>query len=168
MDLIYTHPSGGRLWQGDQRDVEQLLRVPDDSIQVIGLFAQEYQPNDLLGRYELLKAGYDDNARAGDVEMSSIANTADEVSDIISDRLRQGKGCLSSCAMGLNRSGLVTALTLMKIADMGPAEAIGRIRRLRSPAALYNPRFVETIHKMGGLRGSKGAWTKWSKQRIDT
>lgn len=168
MDLIFTHPSGGQLWQGDQRDVERLLRVPDGSIQVIGLFAEEYQPKDLLGRYEILNSGFDDNYEAGDVEMSSIAGTADDASDTFSNRLRVGKNCLSSCAAGLNRSGLVTALTLMKIADMGASEAIGRIRRLRHYKALSNPKFVETIHKMGDLRGSKGTWTKWSRLGRET
>jgi hypothetical protein len=150
------------------RDVERLLRVPDARFHVIGLFAQEYQPDDLLGRYELLKAGFDDNYDAGDVEMSAIAGTADDASDVISNRLRSGKTCVSSCAMGLNRSGLVSALALMKSANMGPSEAIGRIRRLRSPKALGNPKFVETIHKMGDIRGSKGAWTKWSRLGINT
>lgn len=168
MDLIFTHPSGGQLWQGDKRDVERLLRVPDDSIQVIGLFAEEYQPDDLLGRYELLKPGFDDNYEANDVEMSSIAGIADDASDTISNRVREGKNCLSSCAAGLNRSGLVTALALMKLANMGPAEVIGRIRRLRHYKALSNPKFVETIHKMGDLRGSKSTWTKWDHQRIGT
>ncbi|MGD9725431.1 MAG: hypothetical protein AB7L09_03510 [Nitrospira sp.] len=167
MDLIFTHPSGAQLWQGGQHDVEQLLRVPDPAIQVIGLFAQEYQPDDHTGRYELLKAGYDDNFAASMDELLSDMDLADRASDIFSDRLRSGKGCLSSCAMGLNRSGLVTGMTLIKAAGISPAEAIGRIRRLRSSAALSNPGFVQILHQMGDTRGSKSSWTKWSRKSID-
>ena len=167
MNLIFTHPSGGQLWQGSQRDVEKLLLVPDAGIRVIGLFAREHQPDDQFSHYELLKSGFDDNFEAGDAELSGIARLADNASDVFSDRVRSGKGCLSSCFAGLNRSGLVTALTLLKVAGMGPAEVIGRIRRLRGPDALSNPKFVELIHKMGGLRGSKTSWTKWTKGSTD-
>ena len=168
MDLIFTHSSGGQLWQGDMEDVKRLLRFPDDQIQVIGLFAQEYQPNDPLGRYELLRLGFDDSYEPDNAELSAIANTASDASDLISARIRAGKGCLSSCAMGWNRSGIVSALTLMKVGNIGASESIGRIRRLRSPAALSNPKFVEIIHKMGDLKGTKTSWTKWRRRRTES
>lgn len=167
MDLIFTHQSGAQLWQGDMYDVDRLLRLPNERIKVIGLFAQEYQPDEDSGRYELIKNGFDDNPQADLVELSAAANTADDASDLFSNRLREGKSCLSSCRAGLNRSGLVSALTLMKVAGLGPRKAINLIRYSRTPqggmAALSNPGFVETIHKMAPLVGSKATWSRWRR-----
>lgn len=165
MNKIFTHKSGAQLWQGDRRDVERLIRHRDHPISVIGLFAQEYQPDDQHGSFELLKLGYDDNDGAESVELSQIANLADGAADTFSDRLRAGKSCLSSCWMGLNRSSLVTALTLMKVTSMSPDEAVRHIRRLRNPqqgmSALCNPRFVEIIHDLAPTSGSKATYTEW-------
>jgi hypothetical protein len=148
-------------------DVDRLLRLHNGKISVIGLFAQEYQPDDPSGRYELIKTGYDDNSQAGPVELSSISNLADDAADLFSTRLREGKSCLSSCAAGLNRSGLVSALTIMKAAGLDPAAAIDTVRKNRDAqqgmSALSNPRFVETIHKMGPTAGSKSTWTTWRR-----
>jgi len=149
-------------------DVDRLLRQRDDQISVIGLFAQEYQPDDPHGNFELIKIGYDDNPNAENVELSQVANLADGASDTFSDRLRNGKSCLSSCAAGLNRSGLVTALTLMKVAGMGPDEAVQHIRRLRDPqqgmSSLCNPRFVKIIHDLSTAAGSKSTFTEWHSE----
>ena len=49
MDLIYGHKSGGELWQGDAEDVKSLLRRGAGKISVIGLFADEFQPDDQSG-----------------------------------------------------------------------------------------------------------------------
>ncbi len=167
MDRLFTHRSGAQLWQGDLTDVTQLLRQPDGRIHVIGLFAQEYQPNDPSGSYELIKMGYDDNPQAEKDELTQTAVRADKASDLFSDRLRDGKSCLSSCAMGLNRSSLVSALTLMKVAGMGPQQAVERVQRLRAPQGgltpLCNPRFVQLIHQLEHLVGNKSAWTKWRR-----
>ena len=170
MNRIYTHKSGAELWQGGKADVDRLLQQGDGPISVIGLFAQEFQPHDPSGRYELVKLGYDDNSKAGAVELSQIANLADGAADTLSDRLRMGKSCLSSCFVGLNRSGLVTALTLMKLAGMAPGEVVQHIRRMRTPqqgmVSLCNPRFVEIIHDLASTAGSKSTFTEWySKHR---
>jgi len=165
MDRIFTHKSGAQLWQGGMHDVNHLLRLGNDQISVIGLFAQEYQPDDPYGRYELIKIGYDDNPKVGDVELSRVATLADGASDTFSDRLRAGKSCLSSCAMGLNRSSLVSALTLMKVAGMAPGQAVNHIRKLRKPQhgmlPLCNPRFVKIIHDLAPTAGSKATYTEW-------
>jgi hypothetical protein len=165
MDRIYIHPSGAELWQGGMYDVDRLLRLPSDKIRVIGLFAQEYQPDDPHGYYELLKSGFDDNPDAGPVELSKIASTADSASDTLSNRLRAGKSCLSSCAAGLNRSGIVTALTLMKVAGLDSTTAINTIRKRRPPqrgmSPLCNPKFVHILHKMQPVVGDKSTWTEW-------
>lgn len=56
------------------------------------------------------------------------------------DRWKQGDRVLVRCQAGLNRSGLVLALILIKD-GLEPAEAINRIRDNRGPDALFNDSF---------------------------
>ena len=57
------------------------------------------------------------------------------------DRWNAGEQVLIRCQAGLNRSGLVTALTMMH-AGYEPADAIRQIRQERSEMALFNHHFV--------------------------
>lgn len=57
-----------------------------------------------------------------------------------------GNRVLITCAMGLNRSGVVTAMTLRQL-GFDPDEAIEMVRAARGQLALCNPRFVEVIEQ---------------------
>jgi protein-tyrosine phosphatase len=57
-----------------------------------------------------------------------------------------GKRVLIRCQAGLNRSGLVTALVLMR-AGFTAQDAIDRIRNVRDPQCLYNKAFVKFLHE---------------------
>jgi len=57
---------------------------------------------------------------------------------------QSGKRVLIRCQAGLNRSGLVTALVLIR-EGFSPEEAISLIREKRSPDALFNRQFVEFL-----------------------
>jgi hypothetical protein len=57
------------------------------------------------------------------------------------DRWQSGEQVLIRCQAGLNRSGLVTALTMMH-AGYEPSDAIRQIRQQRSQMALFNTHFV--------------------------
>lgn len=54
-------------------------------------------------------------------------------------------GVLVHCQAGLNRSGAVAALTLMKRLYWSPDRAIGYLRRRRSPVVLYNKHFEKYV-----------------------
>ena len=56
-----------------------------------------------------------------------------------------GRKVLITCAMGLNRSGLITALTLMHGYRMRPSEAIKLIRARRHADCLCNPMFEQWL-----------------------
>lgn len=56
-----------------------------------------------------------------------------------------GRKLMITCAMGLNRSGLITALTLMHGYRMRPSEAIKMIRARRSKDCLCNPMFEQWL-----------------------
>ena len=64
------------------------------------------------------------------------------------DRWKQGDRVLVRCQAGLNRSGLVTALIMIKD-GLTPAEAIARIRENRGPDALFNENFHAWLLKEG-------------------
>jgi protein-tyrosine phosphatase len=64
------------------------------------------------------------------------------------DRWKQGDRVLVRCQAGLNRSGLVLALILIKD-GLTPQEAINRIRDNRGPDALFNENFHAWLLKEG-------------------
>jgi hypothetical protein len=59
-------------------------------------------------------------------------------------RWLDGADVLIRCQAGMNRSGLVTALTLT-MAGMTPAQAISQIRLQRGPGCLFNEHFVHWL-----------------------
>lgn len=80
-----------------------------------------------------------------DAELTSQA--ADHVlalSEVAYQRWRSGACVLIRCQAGVNRSGLVMAVTLMRL-GLTAEEAIALIRSRRSPAALNNPAFVHWL-----------------------
>ena len=62
-------------------------------------------------------------------------------------RLKGNKNVLVTCAMGLNRSGLVSALTLHMIHGWDGEECVQRVQAQRDNA-LCNPRFVEVLQRL--------------------
>jgi len=60
---------------------------------------------------------------------------------------------LVTCAMGVNRSGMIAALGLCRI-GLAPQEAIDLLRAMRDPVVLCNEQFVRVVKvcgpKMGG------------------
>lgn len=60
------------------------------------------------------------------------------------ERWKSGNRTLIRCQAGMNRSGLVTALVLMKD-GMPAAEAISLLRNQRSEVVLFNDHFVDYL-----------------------
>jgi len=161
MDLVFRHKSGGELWQGDIHDVHSLAINHGNKIRTIALFAIEFQPDIRSSHYEVLKHGFQDSDTMNDAEAQQTMRIADLASDKLASRVRSGRGVLSTCAVGLNRSGLCSALTVMKLSDHGPLSAIALVRAARGHQALSNPLFVDMIHAMAGVKGKHETWTQW-------
>ena len=62
-------------------------------------------------------------------------------------RLQAGRHVLVTCMMGLNRSGLISALALQMAYGVSPEQAIHRVRSARGPDALSNPQFVRALYE---------------------
>jgi protein-tyrosine phosphatase len=60
------------------------------------------------------------------------------------ERWQAGDKLLIRCQAGMNRSGLVTALVLMR-AEYSAAEAIELLRAKRSEVVLFNDHFVDYL-----------------------
>ncbi len=63
----------------------------------------------------------------------------------VARRFRTGQRILVTCAMGLNRSGLVTALALIDLGST-PDQAIVLVRKSRGALSLRNQDFVRLLH----------------------
>lgn len=120
---LYTHIEGN-LWMGGcHRDAI----LPDDFLYVVSLYtAERYRIGERTTRFEWLM--YDSN----DVDVEVV----ERASDVLVDCLNEGK-TLVHCQAGLNRSGIVAALALIKMGRT-PREAIGLLREKRDEGVLCN------------------------------
>jgi protein-tyrosine phosphatase len=62
-------------------------------------------------------------------------------------RITQGGNVFVSCWAGINRSGLVTALTIHRLTGFSGTFCVGLIKRAR-PRALQNPQFLTVLHRI--------------------
>ena len=69
---------------------------------------------------------------------------AQELASWLHSEWKAGRKCLSRCAAGLNRSGLIVALVLM-MDGYSADDAISLIRVKRDRNALFNPDFVRKL-----------------------
>lgn len=71
-----------------------------------------------------------------------------EAADEVARALERNENVLVTCAMGLNRSGLVTALALCRL-GYSPRQALKTLRKARSSLVLHNPSFVKVLEIVG-------------------
>lgn len=75
------------------------------------------------------------------------ADLLEAIVGLAAQLIRSGKTVLVHCAAGINRSGLVAAMILVKLGDF-PSEAIDRLRAV-VPDALKNETFVGLVQRAG-------------------
>lgn len=78
--------------------------------------------------------------------MDAVTTVAADVAETV----LRGDQVLATCAMGLNRSGLVVGLALLALGNSADT-AIRLVRRARGRDALGNPRFVEAIRAVAAV-----------------
>jgi protein-tyrosine phosphatase len=116
--------------------------VTSAGFQVLVLAAVEVQPPEhaLVG-LDVLRCPLTDDPTRPLTEREWSAAVA--CAKAVRRRLVRGQSVLVTCAQGRNRSGLVSALTLIQ-SGWQPQEAIRHIKQHRD-FALTNPRFVEAL-----------------------
>lgn len=116
------------------------------NIDVLVLMAEEYQPrsHNFPGVKAVVHAPIDDAPSTGvkPHEHESIQRAA----SFVAAALRDGRTVLVTCNMGLNRSGVVSALALRQAyPEMTADDAIARVRNARGKWALSNPHFEKIV-----------------------
>lgn len=128
----------GNLWTGGCIGG---VRLPDDFEFVVSLYPWE--------KYEL-----GSGTTRIEFQMFDSGNLPDpqeleEIADIVRFYVSQGQ-TLVHCQAGLNRSGLVAGLSLVR-GGMAPARAVELLREARSPAVLCNPAFHAWLLEQGSV-----------------
>ena len=148
-DRIAKFDNGAELWQGTYPPTGDTLRKL--GFDVVVLAAEEYQPESsrFTGGVKVIHAPNDDApiSEGGDTSLAL------RVSAETAQALRDGKKVLSTCAAGLNRSGLVSSFTLMRLfPEKTGDEIIDLIRDARGGWAMSNGDFAKIVRKMQARR----------------
>src|SRR5262245_15058087 len=148
--MIEAHEIVPRLWQGSKpRTGSRLAKAGFD---VVVFCAREYQPS---GTYfpgvQVLHAPNEDDPLypISKQELQTAVMTATRLHELLDN----GKKILVTCMAGINRSGLVVALTLHKAFGYSGRTCIDIVRESRivnDGLALRNPQFVDALMKLPG------------------
>ena len=121
-----------RLWQG--ANPPQGVTLKNAGVQLLVLCAEELQyPDSAFPGVLVLRAPMQDS-RSVPVETAMLA------AEQVARAWKEGLRCLVCCHMGLNRSGLVTALTLWRATGASGRRCAAMVREKRY-GALSNPWF---------------------------
>lgn len=141
------------LWQGSLPKPGGL--VQSAGFQTLVLCAREYQlpKTDFPGVTVIHAPNDDHSAFPLDRDKLQVAlNAAHEVAQAV----REGQQVLVTCAAGLNRSGLVSGLTLHLLFGWPGVKCVARVRKYRPNSkvhpghgALGNGEFVRALEKLG-------------------
>lgn len=132
------------LWQGghDVRSQDGTACVVRDEFDlVVSLATREgYGPADGVEQVvvRMADAGID----------PALGERLDAVARDVADAVTGGRRVLVRCSGGLNRSGLVVALALIRLGHPSD-EAVALVRAARGPWALTNPGFVTHLRSLG-------------------
>jgi hypothetical protein len=143
-----AHCIASRLWQGS-------VPAPGygplrEGFDVVVFCAEEYQPPpELYPGVKVILAPNDDNGlRPPTRRELQIARKA---SKLVAAHIMSGDKVLVTCMAGRNRSGLVTALALVRLYGVsgGDAMRIVRMRRLAATGeVLSNPHFAAILERV--------------------
>jgi protein-tyrosine phosphatase len=125
----------GNLWQGG---CEHGLKLDDDFVRVVSLY--QWERYDLGPNTERIEFKMYDSHDGVDWD------DLDKASELVVEGVAKGK-TLVHCQAGLNRSGLVAGVALMKMGKTAQ-QAIDLLRKSRSPLVLCNQTFVQQLHEL--------------------
>lgn len=132
------------LWQGghDVRSQSESVCVVRDEFDLVVSLATRRGYGPAEGVEHLV-------ARMADAGVdSTTAERLDALASAVAGAVADGGRVLVRCSGGLNRSGLVVGLALLR-AGRTPAEAMALVRAARGPWALTNPGFVSHLSSRG-------------------
>ena len=152
---IDAHRVGSKLWVGSCPilwGIEAPLTIPEilkaRGFDLVVLCAEELQ--ELPLGVPMLKVPLDDH----EITIGEYRRAL-RAASLITKRRKQNERILVTCQMGVNRSSLVAAMSLMLHERLTAKQAIEQIQERRKPAIrmqpLVNKSFVGALHKLDGL-----------------
>lgn len=132
----------GQLLQGGREDADEAIAQPF-LVDFLVLAAVEWQPQVPHG-LDGLRVPLEDVIPPSSSVAALIRAGAEDAARCVARKVQRGRRVLVTCAMGLNRSGLVTGLALRRL-GIGGDEAVELVRRARGPRALSNRAFAAMV-----------------------
>ncbi len=143
MSLGPPSPLVQRLWIGPVPPPGETLKRA--GFDVVVLCAEELQFNPAYyPGVQIIHAPLDDSGPPITKEERAIALDA---ADRTADLYRRGAKIAVTCHMGVNRSGLVSALTLRRLFGLSGADARRCVQKMR-PGTLKNASFVAWLNEL--------------------
>lgn len=131
-----AHRLAPRLYQGSAPPAGPELRAR--GFDMLVLAAEEIQPPEqMFPGVRVIRAPSDDSSHIPEA-------TAHPAAQEVARALRAGKRVLVTCAMGLNRSGIISALALWYATGRPGAECVAQVQNNR-PNALCNGWFADYV-----------------------
>jgi protein-tyrosine phosphatase len=132
------------LWQGSKPPKGST--VSEAGFSLLVLCAMEYQPPaQNFQNVTVVHAPNDDNSYV--VPTKQQLNLAWTAAQKAAEEIQAGRSVLVTCYAGLNRSGLVSALTLHRLLGVSGLEACEIVKHSR-PQALSNSQFVKCLARI--------------------
>lgn len=141
VDLIYEHPSGGRLYQAGVHAVPADVSGLGVSLLVVATELYERQP----GHPDVVLALFPDEEGLPDWRWKQIEQAVVPAVARMVAALEAGEGVLAVCRAGINRSSMLSGLALNAASDLTPQEVVARIRERRDPGCLGNEDFLSVV-----------------------
>lgn len=144
------------LWQGSKPVYGRT--VADAGFHTLVLCAREYQPASVyFPKVTVVHAPNDDNAEEYPFTVEKLKVAIAASSEVVK-ALQNGQRVLVTCAAGINRSGLVTALSLHRLYGWSGVDCIQHVRRKRGKRGhlwpLSNPDFTRVLRRLPVHQGT--------------
>jgi len=137
------------MYQCGAKEIPGYLKNKDISLLVLS--AEEYQPKSLRKNPSLFKGvtrvyvPLKDKASFSKPALTDTIRRASQAAGHTIDALSKGRNALVTCWMGINRSGLISGMSLIDMLGCSGKDAIRIVREGRGNFALYNPLFQKIL-----------------------
>lgn len=149
-DFLARFSSGGEIWQGGIPLFPEELDAA--GVRMVVLCARQYQPGHHMVSGVRRSGARIVCAPMEDDELTpQDAMTAQAAARQVVQAVRRGARVLSTCRGGINRSGLVSALSIAALTGCSGARAVEIVQEGR-PEALTNESFVEFLCRIPARR----------------
>ena len=141
---MYTDSqTGGKIYQCGYREIPWNLHTNDPKIDLVIFAAAECPPlNNFMGDRLEYHPNRDLLYQKGTTQYDELLQNALSAVPSVISAIKKGETVLSTCAAGMNRSGIITALSIKRLnPSLNPKDIISAIQKKRRCGALTNPAF---------------------------